>query len=199
MKVLTSRLHPVLDRFIGLNQYVFLKGRNIMDNVISAHEILHYVHRSKEPGLLIKLDFEKVFDNVDWNYILNTFKQHGFDPHWVRWMESILWGGHSVVLFNGTPVHILNVWKGFDRVIPYPHIFLLAAEGLNNFFSKGVALGHFEGLDPPILYGKKTLNLQYTDDTLLFIHDGYLMVEHIKWALRAFEGLSGLKINFNKS
>jgi Reverse transcriptase (RNA-dependent DNA polymerase) len=81
MKVLTSRLHPVLDRFIRLNQYVFLKGRNIMDNVISAHKILHYVHRSKEPGLLIKLDFEKVFDNVDWNYILNTFKQHGFDPH----------------------------------------------------------------------------------------------------------------------
>jgi hypothetical protein len=25
------------------------------------------------------------------------------------------------------------------------------------------------------------------------------MVERVKWALRAFEGLSGLKINFNKS
>jgi hypothetical protein len=44
-----------------------------MDNVISAHEILHYVHRSKEPGLLLKLDFEKSFDNVDWNCIMHIF------------------------------------------------------------------------------------------------------------------------------
>jgi Reverse transcriptase (RNA-dependent DNA polymerase) len=79
-KVLTSRLYPVLDRLIGFNQHAFLKSRNIMDNVIAAYEILHFVHRSKEPDLLLKLDFEKAFDNVDWNYILNTFCQRGFDP-----------------------------------------------------------------------------------------------------------------------
>jgi Reverse transcriptase (RNA-dependent DNA polymerase) len=72
-------LHPVLDRLIGLNQHAFLKGRNIMDNVIAAHEILHSVKTSKESGLLLKLDFEKVFDNVNWKYILNTFTQRGFD------------------------------------------------------------------------------------------------------------------------
>jgi Reverse transcriptase (RNA-dependent DNA polymerase) len=93
----------VLDRLIGFNQHAFLKGRNIMDNIISAHEILYFVHRSKEPGLLLKLDFEKAFDNVDWYYILHTFLQRGFDPKWVKWMESILWGGHSAVLFNGHP------------------------------------------------------------------------------------------------
>jgi hypothetical protein len=50
-----------------------------MDNVIAAHEILHSVKTSKESGLLLKLDFEKVFDNVNWKYILNTFTQRGFD------------------------------------------------------------------------------------------------------------------------
>jgi Reverse transcriptase (RNA-dependent DNA polymerase) len=125
MKVLTSHLHPVLHRLIGLNQHAFLKGRNIMNNVISSHKILHSVHRSKEPGLLFKLDFEKTFDNVDWNYNLNTFKQWGFDPHWVRWMESILWGGHSVVLFNGTPGTYFECRKGVrqgDPLSPY-HFF----------------------------------------------------------------------------
>jgi Reverse transcriptase (RNA-dependent DNA polymerase) len=74
-KVLTSRLHPILDRFIGMNQHAFLKGYNIMDNVITAHKFLHFVHKSKEPGLLLKLDFEKTFDNVNWTYLLNIFKQ----------------------------------------------------------------------------------------------------------------------------
>jgi hypothetical protein len=52
---------------------------------------------------------------------------------------------------------------------------------------------------PPILTGHKTLNLQYADDTLLFLKADYLMIKRVKWALRAFEGLSGLKINFAKS
>jgi hypothetical protein len=33
----------------------------------------------------------------------------------------------------------------------------------------------------------------------LFLKADYLMIERVKWALRAFEGLSGLKINFTKS
>jgi hypothetical protein len=41
----------VLDRLIGLNQHVFLKGRNIMDNIIVAHEILHSVKNTKEHGI----------------------------------------------------------------------------------------------------------------------------------------------------
>jgi Reverse transcriptase (RNA-dependent DNA polymerase) len=72
---LTSYLHSILDRLIGVNKHAFLKGHNFMDNVISAHEILYFIKHSKEPSLLLKLDFEKTFDNVDWNYLLTILKQ----------------------------------------------------------------------------------------------------------------------------
>jgi Reverse transcriptase (RNA-dependent DNA polymerase) len=65
IKVLTTRFHLILNRLIGMNQHVFLKGKNIMDNVIAAHEILHSIKQTKEPDLLLKLNFEKTFDNVD--------------------------------------------------------------------------------------------------------------------------------------
>jgi hypothetical protein len=65
MKVLSYRLHLMLDKLIDLNQHVFLKDHNIMDNIIIAHEILYFVHRSKQPSILIKLNFEKAFDNVN--------------------------------------------------------------------------------------------------------------------------------------
>jgi Reverse transcriptase (RNA-dependent DNA polymerase) len=126
IKVLTSRLHPVLDRLIGFNQHVFLKGQNFMDNVISAHEILYSMHRFKEPGLLLKLDFEKTFDNVNWNYIQHTFLQQGFDPKWVKWMKSILWGGYSVVLFNGRPGTYFECRKGLRQgILCLPILFYL--------------------------------------------------------------------------
>jgi hypothetical protein len=45
-----------------------------------AHEILHHVKLTKQQGLLLKLDFKKVFDNVEWYYLLSIFEQRGFSP-----------------------------------------------------------------------------------------------------------------------
>jgi Reverse transcriptase (RNA-dependent DNA polymerase) len=81
--VLTNRLYPIVDRLIRPNQLAFLKGRNILDAVVTAHEIHHHVKLTKEQGLLLKLDFEKDFDNVDWSYLLSIFQQRGFSPVWV--------------------------------------------------------------------------------------------------------------------
>jgi Reverse transcriptase (RNA-dependent DNA polymerase) len=115
-------------------------------------------------------------------------------------MKAILWGGYSAVLVNGTTGIYFECRKGVCQGDPLsPYLFLLAADGLNKILSNGVNLGHFEDLDPPIINNQKVLNLQYTDDTLLFIKVDYMMVERVKWALRAFEQLSGLKINFDKS
>jgi Reverse transcriptase (RNA-dependent DNA polymerase) len=92
-----------LDILIGPSQLAFLKGHCIFYATIAAHEVLHHVHSSKESNFILKLDFEKVFDNVDWSYLLTMFKQWGFNATWISWMEHILWGGHSSVILNDTP------------------------------------------------------------------------------------------------
>jgi Reverse transcriptase (RNA-dependent DNA polymerase) len=95
-------------------------------------------------------------------------------------MESILWGGHSAVLFNGHPDTYFECRKGVRQGDPLsPYLFLLVAEGLNKILSMGISLGHFEGLGPSILTGHKILNLQYADDTLLFLKTNYLMIERV--------------------
>jgi hypothetical protein len=63
---------------IGPNKNVFLKGRFILDGVVAAQEILHHSHYTKESGLLVKLDFEKAFDILNWEYLLESFTQRGF-------------------------------------------------------------------------------------------------------------------------
>jgi hypothetical protein len=42
-----------------------------MDNIIAAYEILYLVKHSKESSLLLKLDFEKIFINVELELVFN--------------------------------------------------------------------------------------------------------------------------------
>jgi hypothetical protein len=61
-------------------------------------------------------------------------------------MESILWGGHCAMFFNGNLGTYFECRKGVkqgDHLSLY--LFLLAAEGLNKILFMGVNLGHFEG------------------------------------------------------
>jgi hypothetical protein len=55
-KVLTNRIGGIVDRLVASNQTTFIKGRYILESVVTTHEILHNVHQSKQQGLVLKLD-----------------------------------------------------------------------------------------------------------------------------------------------
>jgi Reverse transcriptase (RNA-dependent DNA polymerase) len=88
--MLVNILHIILSEIIRESQSVFLKGRYILDCVVTAHEVLHQVHLDKEEGLLFKMDFQKAFDYISWTYLQDLFVQRGFSPLWVSWMKKLL-------------------------------------------------------------------------------------------------------------
>jgi hypothetical protein len=64
-KALNNMLEKVCDRLLSTNQTAFVRGRYILESVVSAHEILHDAKKNKEKCLVIKLDYEKAYDRVD--------------------------------------------------------------------------------------------------------------------------------------
>lgn len=58
-KVLTNRINALLQRLIAYNQFAFLKGRDILESVVTAHEVPHLVRARQEQGLVLKLYYEK--------------------------------------------------------------------------------------------------------------------------------------------
>ena len=90
-----------MDPLIDDSQAAFIKGRLIGDNIVCAHEILHQVRRTKQKGILLKLDFEKAFDKVNWEFLFEVLHARGFGSLFINWIHDILQGGRTCVTFNG--------------------------------------------------------------------------------------------------
>lgn len=51
----------------------FIIARNILDGVVIAQEVIHQNKKTEPNSFLLKLDFEKVSDMVDWECLLEVF------------------------------------------------------------------------------------------------------------------------------
>jgi hypothetical protein len=68
-KAYATRLAPIAQRVISKSQTAFLKDRNILEGPIALLEIVHELKHTKGKGVLLKLDFEKAYDRVNWEFV----------------------------------------------------------------------------------------------------------------------------------
>jgi hypothetical protein len=62
---MNTRLESICDRMLAPNQTAFIKGRYILESVVSEQEIIHDAVKNGQKGLVLKLDYEKTYDRVD--------------------------------------------------------------------------------------------------------------------------------------
>ncbi|GKV31769.1 hypothetical protein SLEP1_g40435 [Rubroshorea leprosula] len=198
-KLLANRISSVLDSIIGESQMAFLRGRQMVDSIVIANETIDAAKRNKKASFVFKLDFEKAYDKVCWEFLDYMMLRMGFDPKWRRWINECLKSVEVSVLLNGSTTRQVKMNRGLRQGDPLsPYLFLLVAEGFNGIISSAINQGLFEGVNIGNR-GMRVSHLQFADDSILFGK----VVEGNIWAaksiMRIFELVSGLKINFGKS
>ncbi|KAL6327639.1 hypothetical protein AAG906_022202 [Vitis piasezkii] len=86
--VLANRLKKVVGKVVSKAQGAFVEGRQILDAVLIANEAIDSTLKNNESGILCKLDIEKAYDKVDWNFILTIMEKMGFGEKWIRWIHG---------------------------------------------------------------------------------------------------------------
>lgn len=80
-KCLSLRLKEVMPEIMSREQGAFLQGRTMIDGVLCVNECIDAHIREGKPGVLCKLDLEKAYDHVNWEFLMYVMRQHGFGIH----------------------------------------------------------------------------------------------------------------------
>jgi hypothetical protein len=175
------------------------KGRYILESVVVAHEIVHSVHKCKEPGVIIKLDYEKAYDRVNIDFLMEILKLRGFGDRFLKWIRCLVVGGSVSVTANGEESHTFKTGKGLRQGEPLSSLlFNFVGDVLYKMLEKATRKGLISSLLGDFRSGG-IVSLQYADGTLLFSSADERCLRNLKGELMLFERVSGMRINFHKS
>ena len=110
-KVLANRLKRVVGQVVSTAQNAFVEGRQILDAVLIANEAVDALLKRKEKGLICKLDIEKAYDHLNWNFLLGVMEKMGFGRKWLNWIKWCISTATFSVLMK-TPLWFLPEFSG---------------------------------------------------------------------------------------
>ena len=198
-KVLVSRLKEVLDSTISKNQGAFVANRQILDVALVANEVVEDVRATRRKGVVFKIDFEKAYDHVEWEFLDFVLERKGFGLTWRKWIWGCLSSMEYFVILNGRPRGKFKGTRGLRQGDPLsPFLFTLVADVLGRMTDKLVIQDRIQCLEVG-RENTKVSHLQYADDTLFFLKEEENNIRTLYSSLKIFSAISGLRINFGKS
>ncbi|CAH9095576.1 unnamed protein product [Cuscuta europaea] len=198
---MANRMKRLLDPIIAEAQSAFILGRSIVDNIVIAFEVQHFLKRKtqgKEGYMALKLNMSKAYDRVEWRFLEAVMQRLGFHSGWINLVLQCV----ATVLFNvqvnneivGPIIPTRGIRQG-DPLSPY--LFILIAEGLSARIREGGADRHLQGIR--LARSVPTLtHLLFADDRFLFFRANEVDCTFIKM-LDTYSGGSGQLVNYDKS
>jgi hypothetical protein len=185
-KLLANRLARILPDFVDIQQTGFIKGRSIHDNILMLKLIQEKAIREKKPVAMLQIDFEKVYDRVDHEFIWQVMRKIGFTELYIQLVKGLVEGGTEKVHFNGLFTDRIALARGVRQGCPLaPLLYALITQPLMKLLKERASAGLTRGLD---IQAEQQLVCQlFADDTGIFFEATEQSFKEVMEAIHIFE------------
>ncbi|XP_052621760.1 uncharacterized protein LOC128127336 [Lactuca sativa] len=119
-------------------------GHQILDDPLMVNEIIDWCKNHKKKLMVLKVDFEKAFDSVCWEFLNCVMSFMGFGEKWISWIRGCLYSAKAYVLVNGNPTVEFSLHRGLRQGDPHSlFIFILVMVPLHVAIEDAIATGFF--------------------------------------------------------
>ena len=196
-KVLALRLQKVLNTVIHESQTGFVKGRFIAENTIKILNLMEHCERTGKSAVVISIDFEKAFDQMEWPAIDAALTTFGVGPKFRKMIQILYKNPVRTVLNNGTWSNWIYPTRGCRQGDPISSIlYIITAETLGIKLRSNIKIKGIQISNDNDTY---LLSVQYADDTWLALESNEQNINEALHELEKFCKFSGLTINYQKS
>lgn len=198
-KAMANRIKFLIPHLVGKEQFGFVHGRNIMDNILNMAASIEQAASDNEEMVLLNLDMDKAYDRIEWSYVLRVLSKMGFDANFLRMVGALFSNASAQMTLNGRACNSYNLKRSIRQGCPLaPLLYAVITEPFMALYVRESTLGNIRALPVP---GSNTpLNIQlFADDSNLWCGNSRKDIEAALEVVETHCTASGSKCNLNKS
>ena len=190
LKIILNRNEKKIDNEIGEMQSGFKASVGTREGIFNLREIFDKYLGIKKNVYVCYIDYEKAFDRVYHNDLIETIKQIEIDGKDIRFIQNLYWNQCASIKLREGESNKLQIKRGVRQgCILSPKLFNLYTEEIFRKADKlpGINIG-----------GKNFTNLRYADDTALVAETEEALQEIVD-LVNEESAKKGLKMNVKKT
>ncbi|XP_057814617.1 uncharacterized protein LOC131028370 [Cryptomeria japonica] len=100
-KVVANGMIRILPKIISPTQTGFVKGRYILENLVTYWESLEWAKVFGQNEAMLLIYFEKAYGRIEWGFINQMLASLGFPESFCKIVQTLLSDAYAVVDANG--------------------------------------------------------------------------------------------------